>query len=86
MLFYGGTLGLNAKHLQLSFFDNFLEAKFRIGYGKTGGLYEVLNTLPLEFSLLADQNFNTEWRPVNMDRDDIIQSKWEEKKGNKYGV
>ena len=83
-LFYGATIGLNLTDLfNLRYFS---EGKFRLGYGKTGGIYEIRNKLNQKFRYVSDQNENVEWTPINMKEHDIIKSKWEEKKEINAGL
>lgn len=79
-LFYGTTFGIRLHEIGFPFFQYFTEAKLRFGYGKTGGAYERRPDRPFGFNLLSEQFHQTNWRPINMEEDNIIQSRWEEKK------
>ncbi|MEO1262272.1 MAG: carboxypeptidase-like regulatory domain-containing protein [Bacteroidota bacterium] len=85
-LFYGATLGIDLINLQIPFLQNFCEAKLRFGYGKTGSLYEMNHHFPYDFRRFGDQEMNTIWRPINMEDDEVIKSRWEEKKEINLGL
>ena len=62
-LFYGATLGIDL--IQFPVFNSFTEAKFRMGYGKTGGLFSSPNYTLGFMSQIPGNNLINSWGPVS---------------------